>query len=112
MVSLRNDGKTFGGISFSLISPRTRTILMTFIYLYLLLIAAAFTNIVATAMANAPRIPLAIAMLAVAGVIVGYLIYHGRMHLALVTVIGLALFYGALVLNGQFDLSLGSAHTN
>ena len=30
MVSLRNDGKTFGGISFSLISPRARTILSTF----------------------------------------------------------------------------------
>jgi carbon starvation protein len=112
MVSLRNDGKTFGGISFSLISPRARTILLTFIYLYLLLIAAAFSNIVATTLANAPKIPLAIAVLAVAGVIVGYLIYHGRMHLAIVTAIGLALFYGALVLNGQFNLSFGSAHTN
>jgi carbon starvation protein len=112
MVSLRNDGKTFGGISFSLISPRARVILLTFIYLYLLLIAAAFANIVATTMANAPHIPLAIAALAVAGMIVGWLIYHGRMHLAIVTVIGLAIFYAALVLNGRFDLAFGSAHTN
>ena len=34
------------------------------------------------------------------------------MQLAAVTVIGLVLFYGALFVNGQFDLSFGSAHTN
>lgn len=112
IVSMRNDGKTFGGISHGLISPRARTILLVFIYLYLLLIAAAFANIVATTLANAPRIPLAVGVLAVAGVVVGNLIYRGRMHLLPVTLIGLAAFYGALVLNGQFDLAFGGAHTN
>ncbi|MEO0079990.1 MAG: carbon starvation CstA family protein [candidate division WOR-3 bacterium] len=112
MVSVRNDGKTFGGISFTLISPRARTILLIFIYLYLLLIAAAFANTVATALAHAPRIPLAIVMLAVAGVVVGFLIYHGRVHLALVTVIGLILFYVALVINGHFSIVFGTPGTN
>jgi carbon starvation protein len=112
VVSMRNDGKTFGGISYSLISPRARTILLVFIYVYLLLIAAAFANIVATTLANAPRVPLAIIMLAVAGVVVGFLIYRGRVQLALVTVIGLVLFYGALFANGTFNMSFGSVHTN
>jgi len=112
VVSMRNDGKTFGGISYSLISPRARTILLVFIYVYLLLIAAAFANIVATTLANAPRVPLAIIMLAIAGVIVGFLIYRGRVQLALVTVIGLVLFYGALFANGTFNMTFGSVHTN
>jgi carbon starvation protein len=98
MISMRNDGKTFGGISFSLISPRARTILLTFIYLYLLLIAASFGSTVAKTMADAPKVPLSIIVLAFAGVLVGYLIYYGRMHLALVTVLGLVLFYGAMAL--------------
>lgn len=112
VVSMRNDGKTFGGISYSLISPRARTILLIFIYVYLLLIAAAFANIVATTLANAPKVPLAIIMLAIAGVVVGFLIYRGQMHLAIVTVIGLLLFYGALAVNGTFNMSFGSTHTN
>jgi len=112
MVSVRNEGKTFGGISFALISPRARTILLVFIYFYLLLISAAFANTVATVLTHANRIPLAIVMLAVAGMIVGQLIYQGRLQLALVTVIGLALFYGALVLNGQFAVAFGSPETN
>jgi carbon starvation protein len=104
MISVRNDGKTFGGISFTLISPRARTILLTFIYLYLLLIAASFAATVAKTMADAPRVPLAIVVLAVAGMLVGFLIYRGRLHLALVTVVGLALFYGALVLGSYHPM--------
>jgi len=105
MVSMRSDGKTFGGVSFTLISPRARTILLTFIYLYLLLLAASFANTVAKTLADAPRIPLAVVMLALAGVAVGFLIYRGRIQLALVTIIGLALFYGALVLNNYVPVS-------
>ena len=112
IVSVRSEGKTFGGISFSLISPRARTILLVFIYLYLLLISAAFANTVADAMATAPHIPLAIVVLAVAGVAVGFLIYSGRMHLALVTLFGLALFYGALVLNSRFGIGLADPGAN
>jgi carbon starvation protein len=107
MISVRSDGKTFGGISFTLISPRARTILLTFIYLYLLLLAASFASTVAKTMAEAPRIPLAVIMLAVAGVAVGFLIYRGGAPLPLVTVIGLVLFYGALALNNVLPVSAG-----
>jgi carbon starvation protein len=113
MISMRNDGKTFGGISFNLISPRARTILLTFIYLYLLLIAANFSYTVARTMADAHAIPLSMIVLGFAGVIVGFLIYRGRVHLAVVTVIGMALFYAALVLGAaKLPLAFGSDHTN
>ncbi len=112
IVSVRSEGKTFAGISFSLISPRARTILLVFIYLYLLLISAAFANTVADAMASAHHIPLAIIVLAVAGVLVGFLIYSGRMHLALITGLGLALFFGALLLNSRFNIGLADPGAN
>lgn len=112
IVSMRNDGKTFGGISYSLISPRARTILLTFIYFYLLLVAAAFANVVATFMANTPTTPLPIILLAFSGILVGHLIYKGRMSLLLVTVIGLAIFYGAVVGGNWVPLALGDPAAN
>lgn len=105
MVSVRSDGKTFGGISFTLISARARTILLTFIYLYLLLLASSFAYTVAKTMAEAPKIPLAVIMLAISGVVVGFLIYRGGAPLTLVTVAGLAIFYGALALNHFLPIS-------
>jgi len=46
MVGVREEGQTFGALSFRLISRRARTILLIFIYAYLLLIMAAFGKIV------------------------------------------------------------------
>lgn len=112
VISMRNDGKTFGGISYTLISPRTRIILLSFIYFYLLLIAAAFSNVVATFMANNPNIPFSIIFLAIAGVGVGFLIYHGRINLAIVTIIGLLIFYVTLFLGNDLPLALANPSAN
>jgi carbon starvation protein len=49
MVSLRNDGLSLGALSYKLISPRARVILLSFIYFYLLLIAGAFGAVIAGA---------------------------------------------------------------
>jgi len=76
------------------------------------LIAAAFSNIVATTLANAHTVPLAIVVLGLAGVVVGFLIYRGRVHLAVVTVVGLALFYGALFLGKHVPMAFGTDYQN
>ncbi len=112
IVSMRNDGKTFGGISYSLISPRSRTILLSFIYFYLLLIASAFANIVATFMSNNPSIPLSIIVLALAGMLVGFMIYRSGFNLWIVTIIGLGLFYGAMALGNFIPIKFGDGNTN
>lgn len=112
IVSMRNDGKTFGGIAYSLISPRTRIILLCFIYFYLLLIAAAFANVVATFMANNHHIPFSLIFLALAGMIVGFLIYNIRLNLVLVTIIGLIIFYLALFLGNHLPIALTNPAAN
>lgn len=112
IVSMRNDGKTFGGISYSLISPRTRIILLSFIYFYLLLIAAAFANVVATFMANNPNIPFSLIFLGIAGMIVGFLIYYVRFNLILVTIIGLVIFYVALFFGSHIQIALATPEAN
>src|SRR5512141_2170367 len=46
MIAMRHEGASFGGLSYKLISPRARGILLSFLYFYLLLIAGAFGNVV------------------------------------------------------------------
>src|SRR5512139_130876 len=47
LLSMRNEGMTMGGLSYKLISPRARTLLLSFMYIYLLLIMGAFGSIIA-----------------------------------------------------------------
>jgi len=46
MLGVREEGQSFGALSYRFVSPRARTILLTFIYFYLLLIMGAFGKIV------------------------------------------------------------------
>jgi len=46
VVGVREEGQTFGALSYRLITPRARSILLIFIYAYLLLIMGAFGKIV------------------------------------------------------------------
>jgi len=110
MISLRKEGKSFGALSYELISPMARIILLSFLYFYLLLIVVAFGNIVATMMAKAPSIPITIICLMVLGVISGLLIYKANIDLILLTVIMvglsfLSIFLGTIIpIKGGFLL--------
>jgi carbon starvation protein len=91
MASLRSDGLSLGGMSYKLISPRARLILLSFIYFYLLLIAGAFGAIIAGALIKLPSGPVAILVLAGSGVLAGQMIYRWRVNVLLITVICVAL---------------------
>src|SRR5574341_1604889 len=45
MMSVRNDGNSLGPLSYELISPRTRNILLIFLLFYLILLMAAFSSL-------------------------------------------------------------------
>jgi len=85
-VSVRNDGNSLSAIAHKLIAPRTRQILLIFIFFYLLLIAGAFGNLVAGVLTN-PTVPLGIMALAVLGLLAGQLLYRAKMDLIIVTLI-------------------------
>ncbi len=86
VVSVRNEGNSLSAIAHKLIAPRTRNILLLFIFFYLLLVAGAFGNIVAGVLAD-PRVPLGIIALAVLGLAGGQMLYRMKLDLILVTVI-------------------------
>jgi carbon starvation protein len=93
MTALRSDGLSLGGLSYKLISPRARTILLSFIYFYLLLIAGAFGAVIAGALVKLHSGPVAVLILALAGALAGQMIYRWRVNVLLMTLVcvGLAL---------------------
>src|SRR5918996_511781 len=87
MMAVRNDGNSLSAIAHRLVSPRTRTILFVFIFFYLLLIGGAFVGIMAAILDARPDVPFGIVMLAVMGLLGGWLLYRRRADLIQVTVL-------------------------
>ncbi len=93
MMAVRKDGDSLTAIAHKLISPRTRTIFLLFIFVYLLMIVGAFGNLLAATLNGNPSVPLGIVVLAVAGILAGQMLYKWKMDLIVTTlvVVGLTL---------------------
>lgn len=92
MLAMRHEGMTMGGLSYKLISPRARSLLLSFMYIYLLLIMGAFGALIAPILAN-PIVPIGFLILVLAGVLAGQMTYRWKQDLLLTTVVtvGIAL---------------------
>jgi carbon starvation protein len=114
MIAMRNDGASFGGLSYKLISPRARIILLSFIYFYLLLIAGAFGNVVVSTAISLKAAPMAWLFLTIAGILAGQMIYRWRRDIILTTVVTvvialLGIFVGSMA---PSDMILGADLSN
>jgi carbon starvation protein len=115
VVAVRNDGNSMSAVSHRLIAPRTRTILFTFIFFYLLLVAGAFMGIMSALMAARPDVPFGIIALGIMGLLAGQMLYKWKMDLILVTgiVVVVTLLamafgpFGAVGADGKMDFTKG-----
>ncbi|HEY3310303.1 MAG TPA: carbon starvation CstA family protein [Anaerolineales bacterium] len=115
MVAVRNDGNSLSAISHKLIAPRTRTILFSFIFFYLLLVAGAFMGIMSSLLAARADVPFGIIMLGIMGFLAGQMLYKWKMDLivvtAIVVIVTLAAImlgpFGAVNAEGKLDLTKG-----
>ncbi len=96
MLSVREDGQTFGALSFRLISPRARTILVMFIYFYLLLLMAAFGKIVGFDLMTNPAVPLGVLLVIAIGLLAGQMTYKWKLDILLTTLITVVLAFGGI----------------
>jgi len=87
IVAMRNEGASFGGLSYKLISPKARIILLCFIYFFLLLVAGAFGNIVVDAAIGQKSSPMAWLLLTIGGVLAGQMIYRWKKDIILTTIV-------------------------
>jgi carbon starvation protein len=107
MMTVRKDGDSLSAIAHKLISPQTRTILLIFIFFYLLMVVGAFGNLLAGVLVGNPSVPLGIVMLALAGVLAGQMLYRWKMDLIVTTIIVVGLTLLAILI-GPLDAVVGS----
>jgi len=90
LLSMRNEGMTMGGLSYKYISPRARTLLLSFLYIYLLLIMGAFGALIAPLLANV-AVPFGFIILVLAGILAGQMTYRWKQDLVITTVVTVAI---------------------
>ena len=95
IVPMRSEGDTFGALSYKLISPRARGILLVFIYLYLLLIMGAFGQVIGINFLSKPKVPFGILSVILMGLLAGQMTYKWKQDIILTTVITVVVaFFG------------------
>ena len=93
IMGVRREGETMGALSYKLVSPRARTILMVFIYFYLLLIMGAFGNAVGKVLMVNPKVLFGMIWLVLMGVLAGQMIYRWKVNIILTSVITVGLTF-------------------
>jgi carbon starvation protein len=101
MMGVREEGQSFGALSYRLISPRSRLILITFIYFYLLLIMGAFGFQVGFVLLTNPAVPLGVLLVILIGVMAGQMTYKWRVDILITSVLTVILAFVGIWLGTQ-----------
>jgi carbon starvation protein len=76
-----------GALSYRLISPAARTLLLIYIYFYLLMIMGAFGIQVGFVLLTNPAVPLGVIIVCLAGLLMGQMLYRWKQDIILTTVV-------------------------
>ncbi len=98
VMAVRRDGDSITAIAHKLVSPRTRTVLLIFIFFYLLMVVGAFGNLLAGTLASNSSVPLGIIVLALAGMLAGQMLYRWKMDLIVTTIVVVGLTLLAILI--------------
>ncbi len=93
IMGVREEGQSFGALSYRLISPRSRGILITFIYFYLWLIMGSFGVQVGFNLFTNPAVPLGVILVILVGILAGQMTYKWRQDIILTSVITVVLSF-------------------
>ncbi len=93
MLGVREEGQSFGALSYRLISPRARGILLVFIYFYLWLIMGSFGVQIGFNLLTQSSVPLGVLAAIVFGVLAGQMTYKWKQDIILTTVITVVLSF-------------------
>ena len=99
-MSVRNEGKTMGPLTYELISPRARTALIGFLLFYLILITSVFVLLCGLFFVVWPGSLVVTAFVIIGGLITGYLMYKLRVPIVQGTIVGIIFVIIGIVLGG------------
>lgn len=101
ILGIREEGQSFGALSYRLISPRARGLLITFIYFYLLLIMGAFGTQVGFNLLVNPAVPLGVILLVLIGLLAGQMTYKWKVDILITSVVTVILAFAGIWLGTQ-----------
>ena len=104
MMSVRNEGKTMGPLTYEIISPRARSCLMGFLLFYLILITAVFVFLCSCFFMWYGESVLAMMFLLIGGVVSGAMLYRLKTGVAASTIVGLILVIIGIVLGVYYPI--------
>src|SRR4030066_53333 len=93
MIGVREEGQSFGALSYRLISPRSRIILLIFIYFYLWLVMGSFGVQVGYNLLTNVAVPLGVIIIILVGVLAGRMAYKWREEIILTSELSLLLSF-------------------
>ncbi len=93
IMGVREEGQSFGALSYRLISPRSRGVLITFIYFYLWLIMGSFGVQVGFNLFTNPAVPIGVLLVILVGLLAGQMTYKWKQDIILTSVVTVALAF-------------------
>jgi len=104
--SVRHDGRSIGEVIEANIGKTGKKLFSAFAWLTLLLVIAAFTNIVANTFTAVPAAASASVMFMVLSILFGYFVYRKGAPLGISSVVGVIILFCCIVLGNIFPLQL------
>src|SRR5512136_3033042 len=101
MIGVREEGQSFGALSYRLISPRSKNLLLIFIYFYLWLIMGSFGVQVGFNLFTNPAVPLGVIIVILVGILAGQMTYKWKQDIILTSVITVVLSFVGIWLGTQ-----------
>ena len=108
MLSVRNEGKTMGPLTYEIISPRARSGLMGFLLFYLILITAVFVYLCSAFFGGYGESVWAMIFLLIGGVISGAMLYRLRTGVAASTITGIIIIIIGIILGVYYPVKYGN----
>lgn len=105
ITSVREGGSSIAEIAQHVISKRVRNIFSLFVWLTLILVIAVFSYLCADTFVKEQKIVLPSLGLIPVAMVVGYFLYHRRANIILVTILGLVLLVGLILLGNVFTIN-------
>lgn len=104
--SVRHNGKSLGEVIGSTMGRRGKKLFAIFAWLTLILVVAAFANIVASTFVSTPEAATSSLLFIAVAIIFGFFVYRRGASLAVGSVIGVIMLIGCIYLGTLFPLSL------
>jgi carbon starvation protein len=104
--SVRNEGKSIGALTESVVGQRARSLFMIVIFLLLLMVNAVFAIIIAGLFVDFPSSVIPAWFVIAVAITIGYLLYRRGVALLWPSIIGVTLLYASMVVGNTIPLSL------